>query len=210
VLPLPLLQTAVSFGAMAACIPGPLLALISSEAIRHGRRNAVCLSFVPLITDAPLITLSVLAYSQVSKSLIALQVVSFLGGLLLLWIAWGCFKVRKEDFYAKQFADDDNAIPGPPWKKAILMNLLNPNPYLFWFSICAKQLYSAFQLSLGTGLLFIALFYSVMLSGHLFVALSVSKAGEKLDLTWLVWTNRFLGLALLYFAFSYLWQGLGH
>jgi len=52
------LSAGVGLGLYAGFSPGPLLALIIAQTIRHGPKEGVKVAFAPIITDFPIILIS--------------------------------------------------------------------------------------------------------------------------------------------------------
>ena len=53
-----LLITGIILGLMAGISPGPLLALVISETLKHGKKEGIKIALTPFITDLPAILLS--------------------------------------------------------------------------------------------------------------------------------------------------------
>ena len=80
---------AASLGLSAVSVPGPLQAYLLSATLRAGWQRSIYAVFAPLIIDPPLILLIVFVLGQLPAGVI--QVIRLLGGLVLLWIAWGAW-----------------------------------------------------------------------------------------------------------------------
>ncbi len=60
------LLNGAALGAAAGLSPGPLQALVLSESLRHGRREGVKASIAPLLTDIPIVIVSLGLLSRVA------------------------------------------------------------------------------------------------------------------------------------------------
>ena len=73
-------------GLSAGLTPGPLLTVVISETILHDIRAGIKVAIAPLITDAPIIVLTVFILSRLSGFQGILGVISLVGGVLVLAI----------------------------------------------------------------------------------------------------------------------------
>lgn len=64
------LLTGVLLGLSSGLAPGPLLALVASETLRHGVRAGVRVALAPLITDLPIILTTILLLRPDRKSVV--------------------------------------------------------------------------------------------------------------------------------------------
>jgi threonine/homoserine/homoserine lactone efflux protein len=151
---------AAALGFSAAASPGPFQALLLERAARTGPRRALHLALVPLVSDPPVIACCLLALSGLPPLL--LTGLRLLGGALLCWM--GASALRE---LARPPADGDGdgggggAAParGQGFWRAALVNLLNPNAWLFWSLVGGPLLAGAVRASAGEAALFLAAFY---------------------------------------------------
>lgn len=73
-------------GLSAGLSPGPLTTLVISETLLYNIRAGVKVALAPLITDLPIIVLSVLILSQLSGFQNILGVIALVGGLVVLFM----------------------------------------------------------------------------------------------------------------------------
>ena len=71
-------------GAPSGLAPGPMLLLIISETLRHGKRAGVKVACIPLLTDAPIVLASGLLFTQITNMNILLGGISIIGSIFLL------------------------------------------------------------------------------------------------------------------------------
>ena len=62
------LVSGVVFGASAGLSPGPLLTLVIRETLRHGTKEGLKVAAAPLLTDAPIIALSLLVLARLENA----------------------------------------------------------------------------------------------------------------------------------------------
>ncbi|MEL6526128.1 MAG: LysE family transporter, partial [Chloroflexota bacterium] len=80
----------ISLGLSATSIPGPLQAYLLNITLNYGWRRGLLVILSPLITDGPIIFVTVFVLQQIPEW--AIQSIRAAGGLLLLWIAWGAWQ----------------------------------------------------------------------------------------------------------------------
>ena len=114
------LITGVLLGLSSGLAPGPLLALVLSQTLRHGAREGCKIALTPLLTDAPIILLTLFAASRLGEMRPILGLVSIAGGAFVLYLAWDSLRP----------APMDSQVPAEPprsWFKGVLTNLLRRN-----------------------------------------------------------------------------------
>jgi threonine/homoserine/homoserine lactone efflux protein len=145
-------------GLYAALIPGPFQFFLISQTLRVGWRRTLPAAFAPLISDGPIIALFLLALSQSPDWF--LSVLRIVGGLFILYLAWGSFTA----FRKPQTSTDISPQAGrKSIFKATLMNLLNPNVYIFWGTIGAPIVLEGWQTAFWQGAAFIVGMYGIMI-----------------------------------------------
>ncbi len=196
-----LLSSAVVYGLSAGFSPGPLLALVISQTLRYGVREGVKASMAPLITDLPIILVSVLVLRSLSDSRFVLGCISMAGGLFVTYLAWECFRtVRLE------MADLD----GEPQSlgKGAAVNALNPHPYLFWLTVGGPSVIRAWADSPLKAVAFVAVFSASIVGSKVMVAAMVGRSKHLLSGGGYGTVMRVLGLMLLFFAVLLFKDGL--
>ncbi len=147
----------MAIGFTAGIVPGPLLALFLSHAARHGWRQTMPAVFAPLVSDGPIILLVVVILSQVPDWLIA--VLRIIGGVYLVFLAVQTIRPRVE-------AEEVSAGPGHEaglFRTAVAVNLLNPNPYIFWGVALGPALVSEWRTDPISAVAFVVGFYTIMI-----------------------------------------------
>jgi threonine/homoserine/homoserine lactone efflux protein len=126
------------------------------------------------------------------------------GGLFLLYLAYGAYKSWK---------NFDSTIPYRETEtrqsilKAALINMLNPNPYIFWSLVTGPILVTGWRETPSYGLGFLAGFYATLILGFSAVIIafgSASQLGTKVN-------RALLGIsaiALFCFGMFQLWLGI--
>ena len=70
-------------GAPSGFAPGPMLLLIISETLRHGKRAGAKVACIPLLTDAPIVLASGLLFTKITNMNILLGGISIIGSIFL-------------------------------------------------------------------------------------------------------------------------------
>jgi threonine/homoserine/homoserine lactone efflux protein len=189
-------------GLYAALTPGPFQAYLFAETLRIGWRRALRLALAPLFSDLPALIVIFLAISSLPDA--AISVLRVVGGGFLLYLAWGTFQSSR--VAPGSAAADPQAVPAGFWK-AVLMNLLNPNVYIFWGTIGAPIVLEAWQKAPALALTFVATFYAILIPVTAgFIVLFGIPGRLKPG-----WQNKLLaGLSLLLLAMGVyqLWNGV--
>lgn len=192
----------IGYGLAAAAQPGPFQTYLVSQALTRGWKPTLPAAFAPLISDGPIIALSLLLISQLPVWLERFLYIA--GGLFLLYLAYGAYR---------SWRNFDSNIPSLGMKnqqsllKAALVNVLNPNPYLFWSLVTGPILLTGWRQTPTHGLGFMAGFYATMILGFavtIIVFGSARQLGPKVN-------RALLGisaLALFCFGLFQLWLGI--
>ncbi|MCP4709528.1 MAG: LysE family transporter [Planctomycetes bacterium] len=195
------LVSGVVFGAVAGVSPGPLLALVISETVRHSKKEGILVAAAPLVTDAPIVALSLLVLAKLSSSDVILAVISLAGAGFIGYLAWESLKVKGMEVDLQQ-------VKAHSLRKGLLTNVLSPHPYIFWGTIGAPTVLAAWRTSRAAAVLWIAGFYLLLVGSKVAIALMVDKSKGFLKSAGYVWVIRILGVALLIFAVVFVRQGI--
>lgn len=167
-------------GLSAGMSPGPLLALVITASLRSGLAGGLRVALAPLITDVPIIALSVLLAGYLSPA--ALRWVGIVGGLVVIWI--GIETIRSARKATLPSDVNTQADPQRELWRGVLVNTLNPHPYLFWATVGGPALVSGWRISPWHALAFIVPFYVLLIGSKMLVAWLVGRQSGGLSLTW--------------------------
>jgi len=196
------LISGIVFGLSSGLIPGPLLTLVITETLKHGIREGIKISIVPLLSDLPIVLVTILILTRLSDIRPALGIISILGTIFLFYLAIESLSFRGSEI-------DAEAKPQSV-KKGVITNLLNPNPYIFWLSIGAPTVVKAMDIGLLSASLFIFFFYFSLVGSKIIVAFVTGRSRHFLKSGNFIYTIRALGLVLLIFAALFLKNALGY
>ena len=163
----------IGYGLAAAAQPGPFQTYLISQTLTKGWKRMLPAAFAPLISDGPIIMLCLLVLSQVP---LWLQRFLYLaGGLFLLHIAYNAFKTWKDfgpTLPSLETGTQQSLV------RAALINVLNPNPYIFWSLVTGPILMTAWREAPVHGLGFLAGFYITMILGFSTIILVFGSARQ--------------------------------
>jgi len=179
-----------------ACVvqPGPFQAFLFSQSLMHGWRKTIPLVFAPLLSDLPVIILVLLVLTQIPH--VVLVILQCIGGVFLLYLAFNAYKTWRTFNQTDQplVTNQKNLF------KAVLVNLLNPNPYLGWSLVMGPMLIKGWSENPANGIILLIIYSIVMVI--LFAA--AGNLGPRI--------NRIsLGISVIAFAifgFYQLWSGI--
>ena len=82
------LTTGTILGLSAGIAPGPILALVISETLNHDIWAGIKIALAPIITDLPIIILTLFILSKLSGFNTILGIISLLGGCFILYLGF--------------------------------------------------------------------------------------------------------------------------
>ena len=167
-----------SYGFAAGVSPGPMLGLVITQTLRRGWRAGNLVALAPLFSDMPIILLAVLIVGQLPR--VALGWLGVVGGLFVVYLgiesmraARGVLETVSDDGTPASDAGQPRAVLG----RAVLTNLLNPHPYLFWATAGAQLLLRASASGgISAAALFLIGFYALLVGSKLLIALIVNQS----------------------------------
>ena len=177
----------IALGLPAGLLPGPLFTLVIGEAVHHGRNAGMRVAIAPLFSDAPIIAVTVLVLSHLTAFHGILGSISLVGACFLCLLAYRSFSIEQAD-----------ASKHPQsLTKGIAANVLNPNPYLFWFSVGAPRLVDAWQINATVAVMFLVAFYCSLIGAQTAVAITAAHSRTWLDGRGYQTVAKLLGFLLL-------------
>jgi threonine/homoserine/homoserine lactone efflux protein len=201
------MMTALASGALLGLFcglaPGPLLALVLAQTLRHGPREGCKIALTPLITDAPVIALALALAARLAQLRPLLGIVSIAGGAFLLYLAWDGFRPARVTGEAP--ADRPRS-----WFKGIVTNLLNPHPWLFWLTVGAATLAKAMAQSRLVAAAFLCGFYLLLVGSKVLLVLLAARSRDFLAGRPYQVVMRVLAVMLALFAFLLFREGWQH
>jgi threonine/homoserine/homoserine lactone efflux protein len=167
------LASGVLLGLSCGVSPGPLLALLLGQTLRHGAREGCKIALTPLATDAPIILVALVLAAKLAALRPLLGIVSLAGGAFVLYLAWDSLRPMRVD------ADAPAERPRS-WLKGILTNLLSPHPWLFWLTVGAAMLAKAIDQGWLVAAAFLSGFYLLLVGSKVLIALLAGRSRDLL------------------------------
>jgi threonine/homoserine/homoserine lactone efflux protein len=169
----PYLLLGVTFSFAAVVQPGPLQSFLVNQSLARGWRRTAPAALAPLISDGPIMALVLLVLTRIPSSFV--RILHAAGGLFLLYLAAGAYRTWRRSAVA-------SANPAGHGRqtlaRAILVNLLNPNPYLGWSLVMGPTFLRGWREAPTHGLALLAGFYVTMVGGLLGTIVLASAAGR--------------------------------
>ena len=188
--------SAFVFGLTAGFKPGPLGIVVIQQTLTHGLKYGIRASLAPIITDGPIIFAALAILTQFKDIALFVGILSFIGGLYLLWLSLKILKL-KEINVSKSLGNPTSL------GTAIKVNLLSPNPYLFWFTVGGTYLARGNQ---AESVAFVVVAIGTLVLAKMVVAWVASNFRELLDSQAYLWVMHVLGGLLSIFGFLMLNQ----
>jgi threonine/homoserine/homoserine lactone efflux protein len=180
-------------GLVAGLSPGPMLVLVIAETLRYDISAGLKVSAAPLITDVPIILLSLFIFSRLSGFRLVLGLISLTGGFFLLYLA--SESLRCPGMETRRIQEASRSL-----QKAVAVNFLNPNPYLFWFSVGAPLTAKAWDGGAFPVIAFLGSFYLFLVGSKMGLAIAVGRSRRSLQGRTYIWLMRMLGGLLILFS----------
>lgn len=142
-------------------LPSSFKIYLVSRSLAIGWRPTIPAIFTPLISDVPIIVVTLLLLNQIPTSF--LHILRILGGLFILYIASRVIRFWRLEGLVMEVSEQAGR---QSFWQALVINFLNPNPYLFWGIVGGPIVLSGMQeYSPAVGLSFIIGFYAAYVVG---------------------------------------------
>jgi len=156
---------------------------------------------VPLVSDLPIVLLTLIILTKVAEYDAILGIISFLGAGFILLLAYESLRVKAVQGNLK-----------PPkissFSKGVLANLLSPHPYLFWLLVGSPMVLKAWNITPWAGISFVLGFYLCIVGAKLIIAWISDKSKNVLGTTGYIWVIRILGIILIVLAIYLIMDGI--
>jgi len=192
----------MTYAFAAAVQPGPMQSYLISQTLRKGWRHTLPAACAPLISDGPIIVLVVFLLSRVPEGMI--NILQFVGGAFLLYLAVDAWSAWKNFNFEKGV---HSASSRTTLRQAVLVNFLNPAPYLGWSLVMGPLLIKAWRESYIHGIVLISGFYLTIVISQMGIVLLFAHAGKLSPRTERVLIG-LSAIGLLCFGMYELWLGL--
>jgi len=192
----------IGYGFAAAAQPGPFQTYIISQSLVKGWKKTLPAALAPLISDGPIIALCLFVLSQVPDWLQKFLYIA--GGMFVLYLAYGAYKTWRT--FNTNVPVNETGTGQSIWQ-AVMMNVLNPNPYIYWSLVTGPILIRGWRETPIHGVGFLAGFYITLIAGlgAIILVFGVAREiGPKVNRALLAIS----AMALFCFGLYQLWLGL--
>ena len=188
--------SAFVFGLTAGFKPGPLGIVVIQQTLTYGLKYGIRASLAPIITDGPIIFAALAILTQFKDIALFVSALNFVGGFYLLWLSLKILRLK--DINVSTSLGTPTSLT-----TAIKVNLLSPNPYLFWFTVGGSYLARGSQVQ-STAFVMVAI--GTLVLAKMAVAWIASNCREWLDSQAYLGVMRLLAALLSIFGFLMLYQ----
>jgi threonine/homoserine/homoserine lactone efflux protein len=161
----------IVLGLAAGLTPGPLLALVLAASIERGFAAGARVAAAPLLSDAPVVVLCVLVLDELPDAVVSALAIG--GGVFVVGL--GVQALRDAGRPAPAAAAAHREVG-----RAVLINLANPHPWLFWISVGGPLLLRAADDSVAAAVAFLAGFYGLLVGTKVVLAAGVAAGRKRL------------------------------
>ncbi|MFK5883000.1 MAG: LysE family translocator [Candidatus Izemoplasma sp.] len=191
----------IILGFSAGITPGPLLALIISETIQYDIKAGIRVALSPIVTDLPIVLVTLFILSKLSAYNSVLGIISILGSFLLFYMGFDNFRIKNVKL-------DLKTTNSRSFLKGVIVNLTSPNPYMFWLTVGGPLIIKAKQNNITSLILFMSGFYALLFGSKILIAILVGRSKSFLNDKVYIYTIRILGGILWIFAIVLFYDGL--
>ena len=198
----PYLLTGIVVGLAGGFSPGPITTLVIAQSLRYGIREGVKIAVAPILTDAPIAIVAIFVIGRLADAKGALGMIALLGAVFLTYLAYDSF-ITPPSLTVATEGNELNSL-----RKGALTNLVNPNPYLFWFTIGAPLVHEASSVNYWFVGMFLVGLYVCLVGAKITFAIVAGQGRVWLKGPAYTYVNRTLGVALILFAIKFTRDGL--
>ncbi len=195
------LVTALALGFAAGITPGPLLTLVISSTLERGFGAGLRVSLAPALTDGPVLALCLLLLKDLSNTW--LSGISLAGGVYLLFL--GVKTLRKAPAGVEVGKGSGSATRD--FRDGMLVNVLNPNPWIFWIGVGSPVLIAAWRDHPMWAVGFLTIFYGLLVGSKIVLAWVTARSRRFLTGSGYTRALQLSGLMLLGLGVWLIWRG---
>jgi len=164
-------------------------------------RAGVKVAMAPLLTDLPIVALTLLLLARLSSYHRLMGGISLAGALFIAFLGMQIIRSRGQQ---------EATATGTPRSlaKGVLVNFLSPHPYLFWLTVGGPLVGSAMSDGPAAAASFIGGFYLLLVGSKISLAVLVGRSRHFLQGRSYLLILRFLGATLIVLAALLLRDGL--
>lgn len=195
----------LSLGLSAGLSPGPLMTLVITTSLQYGFWHGLRVAAAPLLTDLPIILLSLLILDRLPDW--TLVAVGVLGGGYVVYLGWETVRSVPQASLVR-LTEGTSTTARQSLTRGATVNFLNPHPYLFWATVGGPTLLAALDQGMFSAIGFLAGFYALLVGSKVGVAALVASQSHVLNDIWYRRVLFGLGLLLMGLGLLLAWQAL--
>lgn len=159
----------LSLGLGAGIAPGPLLALVIQRSVQGGLGSGLRVALAPLLSDLPIVALAFILVGRLPQA--GLDVMLGIGGIFVVWLGIDAWRGAGHELALA-------AVPTPRQDllHGVIINFLNPHPYLFWAAVGAPTVLKAWGSEPAAAIAFVVAFYTLLIGSKVTLAVLFSRA----------------------------------
>jgi len=181
------------FGLSAGFAPGPLLTLVIAQTLKHNVGEGLKVAMAPVLTDIPIILISFFILVKLSAFGPAIGLISTIGGCYVLYLSY-------ETMLPGSIKTETSVRQPRSIRKGVLVNALNPHPYLFWATVGVPFILKTKHIDPVGPWLFVFSFYLFLIGSKILIVLIVGRFKTFLEGKIYLYIMRSLGFVLACFA----------
>ncbi|MFA6430575.1 MAG: LysE family transporter [Candidatus Paceibacterota bacterium] len=144
-----LLIQAFLLGLVGGAVPGPILTGTFTEILRSNFVKGLRVIFLALVVETIGTLLTIYVFYQLGLSKLVIQLISVLGGLVLFWLAYQVWNIKKINTESKDVIT--------PWR-IIILTALNSGYWIFWITVGIPKALSLNDILIGGKFIFLIIF----------------------------------------------------
>jgi threonine/homoserine/homoserine lactone efflux protein len=189
-----------TLGLSGALSPGPLQAYMLAQAAKRGPWRTLPIALVPLVTDPVIIATVLLVLSNLPAGF--LRALRVGGGAFVVWLGVSSLRALRRPAGAPPARE-----PPVGFVRAALVNVTNPNAWIWWSVAGGAALTAAWQSARAQGLLYLAGFYLALVGGNALLIVLFGEVG-RIGPRAMKGLTALSALLLLFFGALQAWTGL--
>lgn len=186
----------VVLGTSNGVAPGPLSNLIISKTITDGKKQGFYLALAPFISDIFIVSLAYYLVKSSQKLHMLNTLVPFIGAIFISYLAIMGLKASSAH---------NTELNNYKFKDAVIVNLVNPYPYLFWIFVGIPLVIKS-----DISVAFFISFYTFFILTKLAIIFFVDAGLKNKTLKVKQRINKLLSLSLFYFTYKLIAMGINN
>lgn len=179
-------------GLVGGAVPGPMMASVFAEVLGRGFAQSLRVVFRALAAETIVALVVLMFFSSLHLPESVFHIISLLGAGVLVWLSWQVWHIA---------AVPDEGGEVFPFRKILLLTVLNGGFWIFWITIAVPRAFSLDAVVPFGSFLFLLVFESGWLAAMIGLALIFSRFRDLLHRKGLVsLTYKILALLLVLFA----------